>query len=134
MLVNESTMLERGGEKLVIAGIDDLYDNHHDLERALAGVPEDAAVMLLAHEPDFADAAARDARLILQLSGHSHGGQVRLPFVGQAWLPRLGQKYPAGLYHVGGMQVYTNRGIGVVGVPVRFNCRPEVTLLTLRSA
>ncbi len=134
MLVNASVAVQRGGESLYLASVDDLYGQHHDLGRALAGVPRGAAVILLAHEPDFADTAALDDRIVLQLSGHSHGGQVRIPLLDATWLPRYGQKYPAGLYQVGGLQLYTNRGIGVVGPAIRFNCRPEVTLFTLRSA
>ena len=134
MLVNDSAVIQRNGESLHIAGVDDLYGQHQDLGRALANVPREAAVILLAHEPDFADTAALDERIVLQLSGHSHGGQVRVPLLDATWLPRYGQKYPAGWYQIGAMQLYTNRGIGVVGVPVRFNCRPEVTLFTLRSA
>ncbi|MGQ0604838.1 MAG: metallophosphoesterase [Anaerolineales bacterium] len=134
MLVNESVAVRRGGETLYLAGVDDLYGNHQDLNRALAGAPMEAAVVLLAHEPDFADTAALDSRVMLQLSGHSHGGQVRVPLLDQSWLPRFGQKYPAGLYRVGELQLYTNRGIGVVGPAIRFNCRPEVTLFTLHSA
>lgn len=134
MLVNESAVVQRDGESLFIAGVDDLYGQHQDLGRALAEVPRGAAVILLAHEPDFADTAALDDRIVLQLSGHSHGGQVRVPLLEATWLPRYGQKYPAGRYQIGGLQLYTNRGIGVVGPAIRFNCRPEVTLFTLRSA
>ena len=87
---------------------------------------------MLAHEPDYAEESKRYP-IDLQLSGHSHGGQVRLPFYGALILPYLGKKYPIGLAQAGAMWVYTNRGIGVVSPPVRFNCRPEITLLTLRS-
>jgi hypothetical protein len=88
---------------------------------------------LLAHEPDYADVVAADGRVSFQISGHSHGGQVRLPFLGAPHLPYLGTKYPYGLRHVGRMWVYTNRGIGVIAPPVRFNCRPEVTLFSLTA-
>ena len=70
----------------------------------------------------------------LQLSGHSHGGQVRLPGIGPLILPLLGVKYPMGLYRVGGMPLYVTRGIGMIAPAVRFNCPPEVTHITLRSA
>jgi predicted MPP superfamily phosphohydrolase len=70
----------------------------------------------------------------VQLSGHSHGGQVRLPGIGPLILPALGRKYHTGLNRVGSLQVYTSRGIGVINPPVRFNCPPEVTLITLHSA
>jgi predicted MPP superfamily phosphohydrolase len=91
-------------------------------------------VLLLVHEPDFADQAARAPHCIfLQLSGHSHGGQVHLPLLGRPILPWLGRKYPTGLQEVpdSDLQVYTSRGIGVIEPPVRVNCRPEVAVLTL---
>jgi predicted MPP superfamily phosphohydrolase len=67
----------------------------------------------------------------LMLSGHSHGGQIRLPFVGPMVLPPMGRRYYEGLYRFKGMQLYVNRGIGTVGVPFRLNCPPEITVLTL---
>lgn len=138
LLRNASHRLEVNGFPLWLVGLDDVWERHHDLDAALAGVPQGEPALLLAHEPDFADEAARSPhRILLQLSGHSHGGQVNLPLLGRPILPWLGQKYPAGLRTVPGsaLQVYTSRGIGVIAPPVRFNCRPEVTLLTLvRSA
>ena len=101
--------------------------------------PDEIAILLL-HEPDAADLLASEGRFSLQLSGHSHGGQVSLPLVGPLILPPLGRKYHTGLYQVpprgGGraMQVFTSRGVGVVNPRVRFNCPPEIALLTLRSA
>jgi predicted MPP superfamily phosphohydrolase len=68
------------------------------------------------------------------LAGHSHGGQVRFPLVGALSLPPGAKKYVEGLYNVGGMQLYVNRGIGTVGLPFRLNCPPEITLFTLRPA
>jgi hypothetical protein len=119
-------------EDLWVAAVDDVWERHADLEEALAGIPLGATVILLAHEPDYADVAAADRRVKLQLSGHTHGGQVQLPIVGAPILPYLGQKYPAGRFRVGAMWLYVNRGVGLISPPVRFNCRPEVTLLTLR--
>lgn len=135
LLRNTSQRLAVGSIPLWVVGLDDVWERHHDLEAALVGVPEDEPVLLLVHEPDFADQAARAGhRILLQLSGHSHGGQVNLPLLGRPILPPLGQKYPAGLKTVPGsaLQVYTNRGVGVTAPPVRFNCRPEVALLTLK--
>jgi predicted MPP superfamily phosphohydrolase len=117
---------------LWVAAVDDVWERYADLEKALEGVPAGATVVLLAHEPDYADEVAADGRVSLQLSGHSHGGQVRLPFAGPLVLPYLGRKYPAGLYRVGEMWLYVNRGVGLVSPAVRFNCRPEVTVLRLR--
>jgi uncharacterized protein len=127
---NASLPLERGPDRLWIAGIDDAWVGRADLPRALTGIPKDEATILLAHEPDFADQATRFP-VDLQLSGHSHGGQVRLPGVGALVLPEMAQKYPMGLNRVGALQVYTNVGLGVINPPVRFLCPPEVTFLTL---
>jgi predicted MPP superfamily phosphohydrolase len=137
LLRNASHRLEVAGTPLWLAGVDDVWEGHDDLEAALCGVPVAEPVLLLVHEPDFADRLDRiPHRILLQLSGHSHGGQVNLPLLGPPVLPWLGQIYPAGLRRVPGsiLQVYTNRGIGVIAPPLRFNCRPEVTLLTLAAA
>jgi uncharacterized protein len=131
VLRNDAVPIERGGARLWIAGVDDVRQRRADLDRALRLVPADQAAILLAHEPDYADLAAQHP-IDLQLSGHSHGGQVRLPILGAPFLPYLGRKYPRGLYRLGALQLYTNRGLGVVAPPVRFNCPPEITLLTLR--
>lgn len=117
---------------LWVAAVDDVWEQHADLDKALERVPTGATVALLAHEPDYADEVAADGRVSLQISGHSHGGQVRLPFLKPPALPYLGTKYHTGRYRVGGMWLYVNRGVGMIMPAVRFNCRPEVTLLTLR--
>lgn len=119
---------------LWVAAVDDVWERYADLDKAVEGIPAGAAVVLLAHEPDYADTVAASGRVSLQLSGHSHGGQVRLPFIGSPILPYLARKYPAGRYRVGDMWLYVNRGVGTVPPAVRFNCRPEVTLLTLQSS
>jgi predicted MPP superfamily phosphohydrolase len=87
----------------------------------------------LAHEPDFADTSAATGRFDLQLSGHTHGGQVVLPFIGPPILPHLGRKYPSGLYKVQEMFQYTNRGVGMARLPLRINCPPEITVFILES-
>lgn len=127
VLRNRSIPLERGHNRIWVAGIDDALVEAADLDKALHDV------LLLAHEPDFADYAARFP-VDLQLSGHSHGGQVRLPGIGALILPTLARKYPIGLNRVGSLQVYTNRGLGVINPPVRFYCPPEVTFVTLFSS
>jgi hypothetical protein len=85
----------------------------------------------MAHEPDYADDVA-GYPVDLQLSGHSHGGQVRIPFVRPFFLPKLARKYIWGLYKIGALTLYTNPGLGTVQIPVRLNCPPEITFLTLR--
>lgn len=134
VLRNEHVALQRDGAALYLAGVDDVRAGAHDLPRALCGIPSEACVLLLAHEPYFAEAAARTGRVALQLSGHSHGGQMRVPILEPLVLRLIGHhKYPRGLNRVGAMQVYTNRGLGVVGFPLRYNCPPEVTHLTLHA-
>jgi predicted MPP superfamily phosphohydrolase len=89
----------------------------------------------MCHTPDYADdllAHPAGQAVDLMLSGHTHGGQVRLPLIGALSLPPLGQKYVEGWFQLGGMQLYVNRGIGTVGLPFRLNCPPEITLMTLR--
>ena len=126
VLLNESQFL--------LAGVDDLWSGTPDIEGALANWREGVPTILLAHEPDFADDFLGDGRIQLQLSGHTHGGQVRVPGVGPVVLPRYGQKYHNGLYQVGPSQVYVNRGIGIIGPAVRLNCPPEITEFVLRAA
>lgn len=132
VLNNRALPLEKDGKRLWIAGVEDVLEGSPDLDSTLRVIPADEPVVLLAHEPDFADHAAR-YRVDLQLSGHSHGGQVLIPLVGAPWLPPLGRKYPAGLRRIGKMALYTNIGLGTIRVPVRWNCPPEITSITLRT-
>jgi predicted MPP superfamily phosphohydrolase len=132
LLRNYALHVERAGARLWIAGVDDVLEGKARLDEALRTITRGEATVLLAHEPDFADAVRRYP-VDLQLSGHSHGGQIRVPLVGAPCLPALGRKYPWGLRHLGLLSLYTNRGLGTVLLPIRFDCPPEVTLLTLRS-
>lgn len=136
VLRNAVHTLRRDNARLHIAGVDDVYEKAADLPAVLAQLPDDGAAVLLAHEPDFADTVAATGRFDLQLSGHSHGGQVCLPGSVPLWLPSLGEKYPAGLYRVGEheMHLFTSRGTGSLTPNVRLNCRPEVAIVTLRAA
>jgi len=133
-LINEGLTLTAGRSPLYLAGLDDGWSGQPDLAAALDGRPVDAPVLLLLHEPDLADDYSLDGRISLQLSGHSHGGQIRLPGVGAIVTPYLSWKYDYGLYRVNDMALYVNRGIGVTNEPVRFNCPPEITEITLVSA
>lgn len=134
VLRNEGVMLSVGAGKLYLAGVDDGIYGRPNLPQAMARWQSGATTILLAHEPDFADAYHRDPRIALQLSGHTHGGQVNLPGYGPLILPRYGKKYHTGLYRLQQMWLYTNRGIGMGGIPVRFNCPPEITEITLTRA
>jgi hypothetical protein len=136
LLVNQHVPIERAGQRLWLAGVHDPITHTPDLD---ATVPErpDGPVILMSHGPDYADTVAAHPRgplVDLMVSGHSHGGQVRFPLVGALHTPSGGQKYVEGLFHLGGMQLYVNRGIGTVGLPFRLNCPPEITLFTLKSS
>jgi len=134
ILRNEGVTISVGQALLYLAGVDDGWSGRPDLEAALAEMPAKTTSILLAHEPDLADQFALDGRVSVQLSGHTHGGQIRLPGIGAVILPYLGRKYDLGLYQVNGMWLYTNRGIGNVTEPVRFNCPAGVTEITLVGA
>ena len=139
--------LRRDGAALHLCGVDSVMEGYDRLDGVIEALDaaEPGCAVLLAHEPDFADESAATGRFDLQLSGHSHGGQVRIPFLeapyvvpllsrlGFSFVPPLIYEYPSGLYEVGGMYQYTNRGLGVIYARFRLNCRPEVTVLTLRS-
>ena len=136
VLVNQHVAIERNGERLWLCGVDDPGTSHPDLNLAIPPTPG-APVLLMAHEPDYADDVLLHPRaplIDLMLAGHSHGGQIRLPFVGALVLPPMGTKYVEGHFRFNQMQLYVNRGIGTVGLPFRLNCPPEITVLTLQSA
>jgi predicted MPP superfamily phosphohydrolase len=139
VLRNSSVPIERSGGRFWLAGIDDPVWGHPYPELAIPpairNVP-DEPVVLLCHAPDYADQLLKDPigrSISLMLSGHTHGGQVRLPVLGALELPELGKKYVEGLFRLGNTQLYVNRGIGTIGLPFRFNCPPEITLFTLRT-
>jgi predicted MPP superfamily phosphohydrolase len=132
-LSNTVYTIERDGEVLHLAGVDDYWERMDRMDEVLARLPDDGAAVLLAHEPDYADISSATGRFDLQISGHSHGGQVIFPFIGPLVLPAYGKKYPLGRYQVGNMIQYTNRGVGTVSPAVRFNCRPEITVFNLHS-
>ncbi|MGA3347963.1 MAG: metallophosphoesterase [Candidatus Sulfotelmatobacter sp.] len=132
VLANESVPIERDGGRFWLAGVNDVISKTADLNQTLQLVPASESVVLLAHEPDFADHASRFP-IDLQLSGHSHGGQVRIPMLPPLYLPEMAKKYVMGTYRIGPLTLYTNAGLGTVDVPVRLNCPPEITLLTLRA-
>lgn len=132
VLRNRCLPIERNNGRMWLAGIDDLLRGRPRIDLTLAGIPPDEATILLAHEPDYADQAAL-LPVDLQLSGHSHGGQVWIPGIGAPWLPPMSRRYPRGLYQIQDLTLYTNIGIGTIRAPIRLNCPPEVTLITLRS-
>lgn len=134
VLTNQGLVINVAGESLYLAGLDDGWAGQMDLKAAMEFAPPGAPVILLLHEPDLVDRVSHDPRISLQLSGHTHGGQVLLPGKPPLFAPYLGKKYPQGLYKVNETWLYTNRGLGAISVPVRYNCPPEITYFTLTGA
>jgi uncharacterized protein len=130
LLENTVYTIRRDLATLHIAGVGDVFAQQDKLDRVLAQLPATGAAIMLAHEPDFADETAATGRFGLQLSGHSHGGQIRIPFYG-SYLPELARNYPLGRYQVKDMVQYTSRGIGMIKLYARFNCRPEISVFKL---
>ena len=127
MLRNEAAQLR---DDLWVVGIDDVLLGTSDLKAAFAGVPAGARTIALWHEPDLANRMVPYAPLLM-LSGHTHGGQARLPIIGALATPSLGKRYVAGQFDVQGMMLYVCRGIGMYRPPVRFHCRPELLVFTI---
>jgi uncharacterized protein len=129
LLVNESRTLRWKGASFAIAGVDEPWGGAPDFDATLRDVSPGSFTLLMAHTPLLADEASVRG-VDLQLSGHTHGGHVDLPLLGPLALPRNGERYRRGLHQVGATTVYTSRGLG--GIPLRLNCPPEVTQITLR--
>ncbi|HET8522830.1 MAG TPA: metallophosphoesterase, partial [Thermomicrobiales bacterium] len=130
VLRNRAVQIQMTQGPLWIAGIDETLIGVPHPEMTIAQAPPGAAILALWHEAQFAEQAA-NAGAFAQLSGHSHGGQIRLPFFGPLALPVDGDRHSFGLSFAHGMPVYTTRGVGVYRPPLRFNCPPEVTLIEL---
>jgi predicted MPP superfamily phosphohydrolase len=131
-LTADRMLADSGKEGLWLCGLDDLWAGQPDLVRTLGGLPAHQPRLVLSHNPDLAE-EQWGARVDLMLSGHTHGGQVRLPALGTPVLPsRYGQKYASGLVSGPHFPVYVTRGVGVGGIPVRLGVPPEVTVFELR--
>lgn len=139
VLRNTCTPIERSGARFWLAGLDDPLEGQPDpgaaIPAPIRNVPNEP-IILMCHGPDYADYLLdhpAGQAVDMMLSGHSHGGQVRLPLVGALVLPPYGRKYVEGWFRLGRLQLYVNRGIGTVGLPIRFDCPPELAVFTLRS-
>jgi len=132
-LSNDVYALRKEDGALNFAGVDDVMAHADDLGQVLKKLPSSDPVILLVHEPDFADISSATSRFVLQLSGHSHGGQFVLPWIGPPFHGAYFKKYPIGEYRVNNMTLYTNRGLGANTVWLRINCPPEITVVTLNA-
>ena len=135
LLVNRHAIIQRGGAALAFVGLDDLLSGKPDLAAASAGVPGDAPVILLAHEPGPTDDPLPPGAPspILTLAGHTHGGQIRIPGL-PARTPIGSGRFLAGWYQSAWGRLYVSRGIGTADIRARFFCPPEVPIFRLRSA
>ncbi len=139
VLINSTQRIEHtDGDYITISGLDDYVLGKPNAAKTIARLEDDRFHVLLVHEPDLADRLIRYP-IDLQLSGHSHGGQVRLPLLGSLVRTKLGSKYVGGMYRIGGghrvkrpYRLYVNRGIGTTRIPIRLFCAPELTVFTLR--
>ncbi|ENH97203.1 hypothetical protein J416_07177 [Gracilibacillus halophilus YIM-C55.5] len=134
LLQNSHTILQKNDDKIVLAGVDDALLGDPSVTNAVSNQAEHYFTILLAHEPDYADSVSQYP-IDVQLSGHSHGGQVQIPFVGYVYTPYLAEKYVEGEYQIGQypLQLHVSRGIGTTRLPYRFLCRPEMTVFQLSS-
>jgi predicted MPP superfamily phosphohydrolase len=130
-LRHKVTRIERGGQNLWLAGAGDLYTDHKNLDRLLVKIPDSDCRIVLAHNPDSADTPFT-RRVDLMICGHTHGGQVNIPFIGPPILPVRNKTYTNGLKRSKrGLKVFISKGIGWATYPVRFNCLPEIVVLEL---
>jgi predicted MPP superfamily phosphohydrolase len=130
-LNNSVLSVQRGPSVLHFAGVDCSYERKDRLDIVLEALPDGGAAILLVHEPDFADISAGTGRFDMQISGHSHGGQIKLPFLRAPILPPHARKYPHGRYQINGMVQYTNRGLGTTSLRLRMWSPAEITVFTL---
>lgn len=140
VLDNACVPIERSGARFWLSGLDDPLEGVPNPDKA---IPESIRnlssepIVLLCHAPDWANnllGHPAGKSVSLMFSGHTHGGQICLPVFGPLILPPLGKKYIQGWFRIDNLLFHVNRGIGAVGLPFRFNCPPEITLVTLRSA
>ena len=135
MLINDALEVHKDGQSIWIAGVDDPhYYGCDDLNQALLAIPSKAFKVLLVHTPEIIP-EAEEAGVHLYLCGHTHGGQICLPFIGPLLTnANCSRKFTRGVWQSGAMQGYTSAGVGSSGVPVRFNCPPEITIIELRRS
>ncbi|MBL7053754.1 metallophosphoesterase [Patescibacteria group bacterium] len=133
VLINNNRELKQKHKSIWLIGVDDPHTRHDDFQLASQGISKQAVKILLAHSPEILrDIKSKQVDLIL--TGHTHGGQVRIPFVPSFWIPSIYRsKYDRGLFIVKKMFLYVNQGIGEAALPIRFNCSPEITIIKLKN-
>ena len=130
-LENDVYPLQKQNKTLQIAGVDSITLHKDDIEKVKEKLEKNTPAIMLAHEPDFADTTSKLPQFILQLSGHSHGGQITLPHIGTPIRGKNFIKYPIGKYQIENLTQYTSRGVGTNAFWIRINCTPEITKIPL---
>jgi predicted MPP superfamily phosphohydrolase len=131
LLVNEGGRIGKGLDTLSLIGVDDPFSGYANLTESLKGMQRTPFAVLLTHSPQIFMKADL-ARFDLVLAGHTHGGQVRLPGIGALWLPVGSEGYDSGWFYGQYARMYVTRGVGTSILPIRFFCRPEIALITLK--
>ena len=129
-LRHQAKPVVRGGERIWLGGAGDYWEDELGIDKAFRGVPPNECKILLAHNPDSADTRF-NSRVDLMISGHTHGGQVVLPWLGAPVLPVQNPNYSSGFIRTAGTNIYISRGLGWSILPIRFNCFPEISVLEL---
>ena len=133
LLNNFGRTIDYDGEAIYLGGTDDILSSKGNVIQALKNrINDELVTLMMVHEPDYADYVNR-FKVDLQLSGHTHGGQIRIPFIGAPVLPKLGKNYVKGLYELNQMLLHVSPGLGTTHLPVRFFCPAEITLLELET-
>lgn len=133
VLNNEHIQLQRSDSSLYIVGVADPWSLRADLDLAMLGIPGDSCSILLAHVPDYLVTASRYP-VALQLSGHNHGGQIKLPLVGHVVVSsRYNRRYAEGFHRLNGTLMYAGNGLGG-HPPVRWGARPEIAQIVVKGA
>jgi predicted MPP superfamily phosphohydrolase len=132
ILANEAKKVEKNGDFIHLIGIDDPHEGYDDIKKAMAEIDNDNLKILIAHSPEiFKKIKGKDIDLVLV--GHTHGGQINIPFLTDFLLPlKYDRKYKSGLFKENSTYLYVNRGIGTTFISLRFNSFPEITLITLK--
>ncbi len=135
LLLNQHTIIPTtAGEKLALCGLDSAWFGHPSIIQATQGLRSDLPLISMMHEPDEFDRLKAHGRTFLQLSGHTHGGQCRVPFIGYVPVKvKHGKKYIYGHFTQNDAHLFVSRGIGTTGMRVRFACRPEIASIKLVS-
>ena len=132
ILENETKKIEKNGDFIYFIGVDDPHEGYDNIEKAMAGIETEIPKILLAHSPEIFR-KVKEKSIDLVLVGHTHGGQINIPFITNLFMPlKYDKKYKSGFFEENSTLLYVNRGIGTTFLPIRFNASPEITLIELQ--